>query len=107
RCVRLGTPPPGLGHAARGPDADRGRRAAGDGLVGRDGHLAPGAPDPGHRGAGVSQTKLPEAHADAPEPERRTGELTLRELGRWTWRQLTSMRTALVLLLLLALVAIP
>jgi cytochrome c biogenesis protein len=55
----------------------------------------------------VSQTKLPEAHADAPEPERRTGELTLRELGRWTWRQLTSMRTALVLLLLLALVAIP
>ncbi len=51
---------------------------------------------------------LPEAHADAPEPpERRSGELTLRELGRWAWRQLTSMRTALVLLLLLALVAIP
>ena len=39
--------------------------------------------------------------------ERRSGELTLRELLRWTWRQLTSMRTALVLLLLLALVAIP
>jgi cytochrome c biogenesis protein len=56
----------------------------------------------------VSQTTLPEAHADAPEPpERRSGELTLRELGRWAWRQLTSMRTALVLLLLLALVAIP
>ncbi|MEO6511945.1 MAG: cytochrome c biogenesis protein ResB [Nocardioides sp.] len=50
---------------------------------------------------------LPEAHADAPEPERRSGELNLRELGRWGWRQLTSMRTALVLLLLLALVAIP
>jgi len=49
---------------------------------------------------------LPEAHADA-EPERRSGELTARELGRWGWRQLTSMRTALVLLLLLALAAIP
>ena len=35
------------------------------------------------------------------------GELTARELGRWIWRQVTSMRTALVLLLLLALAAIP
>lgn len=34
-------------------------------------------------------------------------EMTARELTRWTWRQLTSMRTALVLLLLLALAAIP
>ena len=34
-------------------------------------------------------------------------ELNLRELLRWAWRQLTSMRTALVLLLLLALAAIP
>ncbi|GAB3248286.1 cytochrome c biogenesis protein ResB [Nocardioides dilutus] len=40
-------------------------------------------------------------------PRRRTGELTLRELARWSWRQLTSMRTALVLLLLLALAAVP
>lgn len=39
--------------------------------------------------------------------ERRPGELTARELLRWTWRQVTSMRTALVLLLLLALAAIP
>jgi cytochrome c biogenesis protein len=38
---------------------------------------------------------------------RRPGELTAWELVRWTWRQLTSMRTALVLLLLLALGAIP
>jgi cytochrome c biogenesis protein len=53
-------------------------------------------------------TTLPEAHADAPEPpDRRKGELTARELVRWGWRQLTSMRTALVLLLLLALAAIP
>src|SRR6476661_2619296 len=40
-------------------------------------------------------------------PERRPGELNVREMLRWTWRQLTSMRTALVLLLLLALAAIP
>ncbi len=42
-----------------------------------------------------------------PEDDRRPGELTLRELLRWTWRQVTSMRTALILLLLLALAAIP
>src|SRR3954451_121386 len=40
-------------------------------------------------------------------PDREAGELTGRELVRWAWRQLTSMRTALVLLLLLALGAIP
>ncbi|HEX5862314.1 MAG TPA: cytochrome c biogenesis protein ResB [Nocardioides sp.] len=39
--------------------------------------------------------------------ERRAGELTLTEMLRWAWRQLTSMRTALILLLLLALAAIP
>jgi len=39
--------------------------------------------------------------------ERRAGELTARELLRWSWRQLTSMRTALILLLVLALAAIP
>ncbi|GGO78220.1 cytochrome c biogenesis protein ResB [Nocardioides deserti] len=38
---------------------------------------------------------------------RRAGELTLRELLRFGWRQITSMRTALVLLLLLALAAVP
>ncbi len=43
----------------------------------------------------------------APAPERRSGELTLRELLRWTWRQLTSMRIALILLLILALAAVP
>lgn len=46
--------------------------------------------------------------AAAPDPGgRRAGELNARELGRYTWRQLTSMRTALVLLLLLALAAVP
>ncbi|GAB2971357.1 cytochrome c biogenesis protein ResB [Nocardioides montaniterrae] len=39
--------------------------------------------------------------------ERRSGELNARELARWGWRQLTSMRTALLLLLLLALAAVP
>lgn len=40
------------------------------------------------------------AHGSVPE-------LSRREFARWMWRQLTSMRTALLLLLLLALVAIP
>jgi cytochrome c biogenesis protein len=40
-------------------------------------------------------------------PTRRGGELTAWEFLRWIWRQLSSMRTALVLLLLLALGAIP
>src|SRR3954462_726656 len=48
-----------------------------------------------------------ETRPTAPAPERRAGELTLRELLRWTWRQLTSMRIALILLLLLALAAVP
>ena len=43
----------------------------------------------------------------APTDSERPGELTARELLRWAWRQLTSMRTALVLLLLLALAAVP
>jgi cytochrome c biogenesis protein len=38
---------------------------------------------------------------------RLAGELSAWEFLRWTWRQLTSMRTALILLLLLALGAIP
>ncbi|WP_426242615.1 cytochrome c biogenesis protein ResB [Nocardioides sp. LHG3406-4] len=41
------------------------------------------------------------------DPGRRPSELTLRETLRWAWRQLTSMRTALILLLLLALAAVP
>lgn len=43
----------------------------------------------------------PSAPDPAPPP------LSPRELGRWAWRQLTSMRTALLLLLLLALAAVP
>ncbi|GAA3642591.1 cytochrome c biogenesis protein ResB [Microbacterium awajiense] len=52
----------------------------------------------------------PDDHADAPAP--RSADITQPSLGvtgwlRWAWRQLTSMRTALVLLLLLAIAAIP
>ncbi|MEI2711993.1 MAG: cytochrome c biogenesis protein ResB [Nocardioides sp.] len=36
-----------------------------------------------------------------------TSELGVRELLRWAWRQLTSMRTALILLLLLAIASVP
>jgi cytochrome c biogenesis protein len=42
-----------------------------------------------------------------PPPPSAPPALTPVELGRWAWRQLTSMRTALVLLFLLALGAIP
>ena len=49
--------------------------------------------------------------ADRPSDDRQATpmptDMTARELARWSWRQLTSMRTALVLLLLLALAAIP
>ena len=41
------------------------------------------------------------------DPRPTGGELNPRELGRWLWRQLTSMRTALILLLVLALAAVP
>ena len=51
----------------------------------------PGASDP---------DKRPASGYEAPP-------LRPRELARWTWRQLTSMRTALILLFMLALAAIP
>jgi len=41
------------------------------------------------------------------EPPRGPGALGARETARWAWRQLTSMRTALVLLFLLTLAAVP
>ncbi len=52
-------------------------------------------------------TSTTDRPASPPPGGRRRGELTARELTRWTWRQVTSMRTALVLLLLLALAAVP
>ena len=52
-------------------------------------------------------TEVKQQPLTEPGPERRPGELGARELARWSWRQLTSMRTALILLLLLALAAVP
>lgn len=55
------------------------------------------------------ETPRPPAET-TPDFSRQGGEpmpLRPRELGRWAWRQLTSMRTALVLLFLLALAAVP
>jgi cytochrome c biogenesis protein len=54
----------------------------------------------------------PADHADAVAPASADGDITSPQLGvigwlRWGWRQLTSMRTALVLLLLLAIAAVP
>lgn len=48
----------------------------------------------------MSRGTSPRTGTDAPA-------LNAREFGRWIWRQLTSMRTALFLLLLLALAAVP
>ena len=57
----------------------------------------------------VSPDVHPEVAASAPVPPPPAGPpaMTPVELGRWAWRQLTSMRTALILLFLLALAAIP
>ncbi len=46
-------------------------------------------------------------HREAPRGRAPSGELGTRELARWLWRQIVSMRTALVLLLFLALAAVP
>src|SRR3954451_240737 len=99
------TPAPAVDHPGRRPDAGRGGAPAADRLVGPRRPVAadpPGPRLPAERLMTTTATK-----PTAPAPERRSGELTLRELLRWTWRQLTSMRIALILLLLLALAAVP
>jgi cytochrome c biogenesis protein len=60
---------------------------------------------------GAEGTLRPADHADSAAPAA-SDEITQPALGavgwlRWAWRQLTSMRTALVLLLLLAIAAVP
>lgn len=57
----------------------------------------------------VTEPLRPADHADAPEHADDIAQPKLGVVGwlRWGWRQLTSMRTALVLLLLLAIAAIP
>ena len=49
----------------------------------------------------MSTSTIPETPTATPR------DMSARELLRWAWRQLTSMRTALILLFLLALAAIP
>ncbi|EXJ51922.1 cytochrome c biogenesis protein ResB [Microbacterium sp. MRS-1] len=60
-------------------------------------------------GTGTSDPLRPADHADAATPAAAIAQPQLGLIGwlRWGWRQLTSMRTALVLLLLLAIAAIP
>ena len=52
-------------------------------------------------------TDLQQRPSDERQATALPADLNARELARWSWRQLTSMRTALVLLLLLALASIP
>ena len=62
---------------------------------------SPGSPEPGseRHGAGPGP-------ATAPKPGT-SGPFGILEWARWGWRQLTSMRTALILLFLLALASVP
>jgi cytochrome c biogenesis protein len=57
--------------------------------------------------APVSTTEAGGASGEPPTPPSAPPALSPLELARWGWRQLTSMRTALVLLFLLALGAVP
>src|SRR5690606_33545284 len=52
-------------------------------------------------------SEAPERTYDPDAPATPPPGLGPRELARWAWRQLTSMRTALLLLLLLAVAAVP
>ena len=60
-----------------------------------------GAPGSGKEPRGVSPDP-----ATPPKPAR-SGPFGILAWGRWVWRQLTSMRTALILLFLLALASVP
>jgi len=56
----------------------------------------------------MTDSSSPPALSSRPvEPAPVPPSLSVRELARWAWRQLTSMRTALILLILLGLAAIP
>ncbi len=80
---------------------DEGAGVGEDRPAGDDPRGAEAAPAPLRHRRRARGPKKPRTPADKPAA------LTLRETGRWIWTQLTSMRTALVLLFLLALAAIP
>lgn len=61
----------------------------------------------GSSGAEAHTELLPRDEVEPPAPGPPPGRAGLPVLLRWSWRQLTSMRTALVLLFLLALAAVP
>ena len=76
-----------------------------------DGEFREAAPDVA-RPAGIATAEAPASTGDAGGPGRGTGRPMAARLGplgwlRWAWRQLTSMRTALILLFLLALASVP
>ena len=104
-----------LGEAALpGHDAHRRGDAGGHRRAARDRRLERPrgrAADLGQRlrpgGVDVVDQTLTSAPARDQPPEPRPPALKPLELARWAWRQLTSMRTALVLLFLLALAAVP
>ncbi|MBB0245232.1 cytochrome c biogenesis protein ResB [Streptomyces alkaliphilus] len=106
--------PPGTGATGYAPDDFPGSAA------GPEGRLGPGEEDPGGPGGSGGSGDGPGgpdgpagsgSFGGAREPGARGALAWLgRELlgwGRWYWRQLTSMRTALILLFLLALASIP
>ncbi len=55
----------------------------------------------------TDRTEAGGSASQPPQPPSSPPALSPVELSRWAWRQLTSMRTALVLLFLLALAAVP
>ena len=116
--VRLGPPAPAVGDPARRDDADLRGAAAGDrpvGPLGRRpaqslvaGFVVPVTADRDDRRAPTSGPRRGRrVREPPPTPPSSPPALSPVELSRWAWRQLTSMRTALVLLFLLALAAVP
>src|SRR5690606_6299885 len=95
-CPRVPAPPPPHRHAPRRGAPRPARPRARHGRVGLLGPVAPG-PAHGRRtlrpGGVMSDVKTPEIGAAG--------------WARWAWRQLTSMRVALLLLLALAVAAVP
>jgi cytochrome c biogenesis protein len=96
-----GQPPESPG--SPGPRPERGRAPAGGGTSGARGR--------DKQSAGAGQAERGRARsAGAGQAERRratSGPFGVVDWGRWGWHQLTSMRTALILLFLLALASVP